>query len=385
VTTLRSRGVVEHTPSPSAATAATAAKPARDPWFDNVKMTLVTLVVVGHSWTLLPHNTTNDWAYDFLYAWHIPAFAIITGYLSRSFAWTPARLWALVRTVAVPYVIFEAALAWFRYQVGGVALDDLFADPHWPMWYLSALFFWRLMTPAFTAMSRPVALGLAVAISLLAGLKAGDTLDMARIFGLLPFFVLGLIVSEREWGWVRSRRAALLAVVGVAIVLVFTKVTDSWIATEWFYYRSRYDALEPNDLKAASIRAMLLVIGLIGAASCFALVPRTKSWFSALGAATLVVYLFHGFFVLTAQYEGFPDWADRHVVWSRVITTGCAVALAFLLAAPPVARVLKVAVDPIGWLEARRRALVGSSSPEGQAGETTGSPTRAAPSDIRAS
>src|SRR5690349_23237524 len=35
---------------------------ARDPWFDNIKMTLVTLVVVGHSWTLLPHNTANDWA-----------------------------------------------------------------------------------------------------------------------------------------------------------------------------------------------------------------------------------------------------------------------------------------------------------------------------------
>jgi fucose 4-O-acetylase-like acetyltransferase len=101
---------------------------------------------------------------------------------------------------------------------------------------------------------------------------------------------------------------------------------------------------------------MLLVIGLIGAASCFALVPRAKSWFSALGAATLVVYLFHGFFVLTAQYEGFPDWADRHVVWSRVITTCGAVALAFLLAAPPVARVLKTVVDPIGWLEARRKA-----------------------------
>ncbi|HET6165447.1 MAG TPA: acyltransferase family protein [Marmoricola sp.] len=358
MTTLRSRDVVERAPSPAATVAPTPTKPARDPWFDNVKMTLVTLVVVGHSWTLLPHNTTNHWSYTFLYAWHIPAFAIITGYLSRSFAWTPARMWALVRTVAVPYVIFEAALAWFRYQVGGVALDDLFADPHWPMWYLSALFFWRLITPVFTSLARPVALGLAVVISLLAGLRAGDTLDMARILGLLPFFVLGLILSEREWGWLRSRRAAVLALLGVATVLAFTRLTDSWIATEWYYYRSRYDVLEPNDLRAASIRALLLLVGLVGAASCFALVPRGKSWFSTLGAATLVVYLFHGFFVLSAQYEGFPDWADRHVVWSRVVTTGGAVVLALLLATPLVARVLQVAVDPIGWLGARRRALL---------------------------
>lgn len=330
---------------------------ARDPWFDNIKMTLVTLVVVGHSWTLLPHNTANDWAYDFLYAWHIPAFVTITGYLSRSFAWTPAKLMALVRTVAVPYVIFEAALAAFRYQVGGVQLDDLFADPHWPMWYLSALFFWRLMAPAFMRLSKPVALVLAVVISLLAGLKAGNILDVARILGLLPFFVLGLTLSDRQWGWIRVRRAVPLALLGIVAVLVFTRFTDSWINTEWYYYRSRYDVLDPNDLKAVAIRAVLLCIGLIGATSVFTLVPRGRSWFATLGAATLVVYLFHGFFVLSAQYEGFPDWADRHVVWSFVVTTISAILLALLLASPPVAKVLNVAVDPVGWLIRRREAL----------------------------
>ena len=43
---------------PSSRPAAPAAAPAkaRDPWFDNAKMALVVLVVVGHSWTLLPHE-----------------------------------------------------------------------------------------------------------------------------------------------------------------------------------------------------------------------------------------------------------------------------------------------------------------------------------------
>jgi len=330
---------------------------ARDPWFDNIKMTLVTLVVVGHSWTLLPHDTWNSWTYDFLYSWHIPAFVTITGYLSRSFAWTPPKLWALVRTVAVPYVIFEAALAWFRYQVGGIQLDQLFADPHWPMWYLSALFFWRLMAPAFLRLSKPTALVLALVLSLLAGLFAGNILDMARIFGLLPFFVLGLTLSDREWGWVRSRRAALVGLAGALLVGLLTWWLNHWLSSEWYYYRSRYDALETSDLKAVGIRAMLLCLGLLGAVSCFALVPRARTWFSRLGAATLVVYLFHGFFVLSAQYEGYPDWTDRHLVWSFVVTTVAAVTLAVVLAAPPVARTLNVVVDPIGWLERRRQAL----------------------------
>jgi fucose 4-O-acetylase-like acetyltransferase len=331
---------------------------ARDPWFDNIKMTLVTLVVVGHSWTLLPHNAVNHWTYDALYAWHVPAFVTITGYLSRSFAWTPARLWALVRTVAVPYLLFEAALAWFRYRVGGVTLDDLFADPHWPMWYLSALFFWRLMTPAFLQLPKPVALGVAIGISLTAGVWAGNILDLARIFGLLPFFVLGLLLTDREWGWLRPRSVEPYAVAGLCLVLAFAWFADGRIATEWYYYRSRYDLLATSDLEAAAIRAILLCVGLVGTASCFALVSRARSWFSTLGAATLVVYLFHGFFVLSAQYEGFPDWAARHGLLSFAVTTAAAVALALLLASPPVARVLEVAVDPIGWLDQRRRRLL---------------------------
>jgi fucose 4-O-acetylase-like acetyltransferase len=219
------------------------------------------------------------------------------------------------------------------------------------------------MAPAFLRLSKPTALLLAVAISLVAGLAAGDILDMARILGLLPFFVLGLVLSDREWTWVRSGPAALLALAGVVVVVVFTRWAGDWLPTEWYYYRSRYGALEPNDLKAVGIRAMLLCIGLIGTVACFAMVPRARSWFSTLGAATLVVYLFHGFFVLTAKYEGFPDWADRHIAWSYVVTTACAVGLAMLLAAPPVARTLNALVDPIGWLDRRRRHLVSPKDP----------------------
>lgn len=120
---------------------APASRPAsgRDPWLDNAKMALVTLVVVGHAWVLLPQTPLVAGLYDFLYAWHVPAFVFVTGYLSRGFTWQRRRLWQLVRTVAVPYVLFEAAIALFRVYVGGERLDDLFRDPHWPMWFLAAL------------------------------------------------------------------------------------------------------------------------------------------------------------------------------------------------------------------------------------------------------
>jgi fucose 4-O-acetylase-like acetyltransferase len=136
-------------------------------------------------------------------------------------------------------------------------------------------------------------------------------------------------------------------------VLVLALFTDSWISTEWYYYRSTYADMDAHGLHAVVLRAAVLSIGLLGAAAAFALVPRGRSWFSTLGAATIVVYLFHGFFVLLARYRGYPDWAGAHPVAGFAIATVSAIGLALLLAAPPVARRLNVAVDPLGALQRR--------------------------------
>ena len=90
----------------------------RDAWFDNAKMTLVTLVVVGHAWTLLPNEPVVDHLYDFLYLWHVPAFVMVTGYLSRRFTWSARDLRRLVTTVAVPYVVvIIVLLTWVQRRV----------------------------------------------------------------------------------------------------------------------------------------------------------------------------------------------------------------------------------------------------------------------------
>lgn len=330
----------------------------RDAWFDNAKMSLVTLVVVGHAWTLLPNEPLVNHLYDFLYLWHVPAFVFVTGYLSRSFDWTRARLWQLVRTVAVPYVIFECAIALFRIHVGGEEMVDLFLDPHWPLWYLSALFFWRLVAPCFRPLGAGVAVGVAIAISLGAGLWAGDALDSARIFGLLPFFVLGLKATPERLALLRRtpvRAGAVVVFVGVAAL---TWVTERWVETEWLYYRSRYDELGGSDLEAIAIRAGLLLVGTVAGFAFLALVPRVPGWFARLGAATLVVYLFHGFAVKGVSYTGFPSWAADHLAVGLAATTLGGVGLSFLLAWPPVAARLGVLVDPFGHAERHARHAV---------------------------
>jgi fucose 4-O-acetylase-like acetyltransferase len=322
----------------------------RDPWFDNAKMMLVTLVVVGHSWVLLPNNAVTDHFYDFLYAWHVPAFVFVTGYLSRGFVYSKVRLWQLFRTVAVPYVLFECALALFRVYVGGEDLKNLFQDPHWPMWYLAAMFFWRLLTPIFRSMWG--GLGVAVAISLVAGLYAGNTLDMARVLGLLPFFVMGLKATPERLELLRRTPSQVAAVLVLVGIWVATTWTNAWASTEWLYYRSRYDEMGyADDLNALLTRTLVLAIGTLGAWAFFALVPRVGGWFARMGAATLVVYLFHGFVVKGAGYAGWAGWADDHAILGFGITTTGAVLLSLALAWHPVSSRLTHFVDPLGYGE----------------------------------
>jgi fucose 4-O-acetylase-like acetyltransferase len=341
----------------------------RDPWFDNAKMTLVVLVVIGHSWTLLPlfgsdagsdtSKSVDNWLYHALYAWHIPAFVIVTGYLSKSFEYTRKRMMSLLTTVAVPYLVFEAVLVWFRHTFGGVDFKLIWANPHWPMWYLSALFFWRLSTPVFKRLPGKVVV--AVAISLVGGIYATNVFDNARILGLLPFFVLGLKMHEGHWNLLRARRARWYGAAVLLVILVAAKFTG--LSMEWFYWRSRYDQLDASSvLQAFVIRLCLLLVGLVGAFAFFAVVPRTRTWFSALGSATLIVYLFHGFVVLGAEFLGYKTWAAGHWPLSLVLTTVCAIALAVFLAWKPVSSRLNALVDPIGWVSRRRRGRVPRSA-----------------------
>ena len=162
-------------------------------------------------------------------------------------------------TVVVPYVVFEGLLAVFRTQVGGESLHHLWRDPHWPMWYLSALLVWRLLTPVFKRLPMPLAVLGAVALSLSAGWWAGSTLDLSRAFGLLPFFVVGLTV-RREHLAVLHRRPVQRAAVGTLLaIFVAARFTGVWASSDWLYYRDEYVSLGATGPGAMGTR--LLVLG----------------------------------------------------------------------------------------------------------------------------
>ncbi|GAB2983431.1 acyltransferase family protein [Nocardioides montaniterrae] len=329
----------------------------RDPWLDNAKMVLVTLVVVGHSWTMLPTTTLNHHLYAFLYAWHMPAFVLLSGYLSRSMRWTRARITNAVTTLLVPYVIFELALGTYRNEVGHDHLQRLVLNPHWPMWFLVALFCWRMMTPALLAVPPYVAIAVAVAASLLIGHASTEIFDVERVLGMLPFFVVGLVLTPARLYLLRTRAVQIGAAVAVVAVGVATWNLDSWAGTQWLYFDVPYADLGAHPWPIVVTRIATIVLGVVGALAFLSLVPRRRSMLTAMGAQSLVVYLFHGFVIKSVYYLGYPDWLDAHrPAWAWLATTSAAVLLALFLACAPVSRVLGWGADPVGKVRAARAA-----------------------------
>jgi fucose 4-O-acetylase-like acetyltransferase len=324
----------------------------RDAWLDNVKMTLVTVVVIGHALPLFRGNGLNSHIYDFIYYWHIPAFVLVTGYLSRSFTWSRRHLWALFCTIVVPYFIFETAMMWFRVEVGGEPwLDDMYLNPHWPMWYLAAVFLWRLATPILKR--HWVSIPLSVAASLVFPLYGSTILDLNRVVGLLPFFVVGLHLTPALLAKLKTAPARLFGLAGLVGLFVLADHTDEWLTTKWLWYSLEYDYFGVDLAEGAWIRVRLIAIALAATCAVLAVIPRRRSWFTDMGAATMVVYLFHGFFIRSAKYAGFPDWAADHGEWTLWVTIAGAVCVALFLAWPPVARRLTWFVDPIGSAQRR--------------------------------
>ncbi|MDN5745418.1 MAG: acyltransferase family protein [Nocardioidaceae bacterium] len=323
----------------------------RDPWLDNAKMALVTLVVVGHLWAMLPADSFGHDLYVFLYLWHMPAFIFVTGYLSRRFTWTPSKLWSLVCTLAVPYVIFEAALALFRTHVGGESLVDIYTDPHFPYWYLPAVLIWRLLTPIFRPLWGGVVV--AVAVSLVSGFMNDGTaqfLDLARILGFLPFFVLGLKTTPERLAMLRTRSAGWLGAAAFGLVAILALNLDRWTDLKFLYYKP-YDMVEGADTTMVLSRLLVIGVGMVAALAFLSLTPRIGGWFAAMGSATMIVYVFHGFAVKGLDYAGFGDWTQDHPWTGLLAATGLGLLIAGLLAARPIRRRLEPVVDPIGSAE----------------------------------
>ncbi len=334
----------------------------RIPLFENLRGLLILLVVMGHALELrIEHDPLARALYTGLYLFHIPAFAFLSGHLSRAEA-GPAALQAMARGLLAPLAVFQVLYVAFDVWVLGQAWDaDWLTRPYWMLWFLLSLASWRLVLPWLVRLPKP--LMWAVALSLGAGLVSwvGYPFSLSRTCVFLPCFVAGHL-TPRAWllppTESRPWRVVLAAGVFGTWGLYVAALARGHLpapSTQWLYGSSGYAALGTTELTGMATRLALFGCGMALTWALFTLGPRGERALTRFGKWSLAPFLLHGFFLRGAKATGL--FLPLHGPVGVALALVAGALLAGVLGHPRVVRATRFLWEP-RWRFQRTRGAV---------------------------
>ncbi|PVC92587.1 hypothetical protein DBP19_15095 [Streptomyces sp. CS090A] len=318
----------------------------RDHFFDNAKYLAIVLVAVGHAWEPLPSGRLVEAAYTLIYTFHMPVFILIAGYFSRGFELRPDRVWKLITSLLVPYLIFELLYTAFHRLTRDPELPLSLLEPYWLLWFLPALFFWRLSTPIWQAVRAPVLVSLAVAAVATVSPAADGALPLQRILQFMPFYVLGLRLGPEHFAALRRTWVRVVSVPAFALGLLLAYWLVPRTSTSWFFRKNSAQEMDTVGW-AGPMATLLLFVAAVVLGACFlAWVPRGRSWMTALGTCTLYGYLLHGFVIRGLRNGGFYEQPFFDTTLGTVTVTAGAAVMVTALCTPYVRSLLRPLLEP---------------------------------------
>lgn len=298
----------------------------RVPLWDTARFVCVTLVVIGHGIQRLTANSdTSLIVYLTIYAFHMPAFAIISGYFSKGGPPNAQMMRRVLTDILLPYLIMETVWTLVQFLVEGKQEFNP-TKPSWTLWFLLALGIFRVVLPYLALLRWPLLISVALAVGVSYYDNIDSTFSLARAIGILPFFVFGWRLRSFAPGgrgladrWleqppsrvVAARIAALLLF--AVTVLVMTVNIEAFRTADlryWFFYDRPYDALGETQWWAGLVRLALMAAAVVLSLALFVLVPRRRTPPNEWGKSTMYVYLLHSFVLYPLRESGMLSLTD---------------------------------------------------------------------------
>lgn len=268
-------------------------KKTRDYLFDNYKVFLIFLVVVGH----FVGPSIRDNNFLLLLKWvivsfHMPAFVFVSGYFSKR----KLPFFTVVQRLAVPYLAYEVIYyLWYLY-ITHKETQLALLKPKFTLWYLLALFLWRVITPYVKKI--PYHTVFAILAGLLIGYSnmENNYLTIPRALVFYPFYLAGTNF-EREtlnkWRTVKGKTIAIACITVITLFLIYVGLEKA-APMQVFYGRYNYVSMKQGMAEGLLWRVGLYLIGFLMTFGWMILMPEKKIFCSYIGTRTMAIYLFHG-------------------------------------------------------------------------------------------
>lgn len=264
----------------------------RDYLFDNLKAVMLFLVAAGH--ILDPFIIRQDSLYryimQYIYLFHMPVFAFITGYFSKN---TEKSRDTAVKKVLLPYLFWQglyilAALLFMKLGLADYNTDVFkpsFLLPSSPLYYLLCVFIWKVFIKDIDGLRHPLL------FSFIGGLAVSLVFDKAfhigwgACFSLLIFFVFGFKCKPEQIEKLRMLPKALSIFILAAAVIPSVALPYSFRNV-----RFTYEDVGLSGLTGIFYRALFYGIALLMILALINLCPRKQYFFSRIGRNAILVY-----------------------------------------------------------------------------------------------
>ena len=270
-----------------------AKKANRDPFFDNAKILLMLLVVLGH---VLQYGqgilctATNKWIYSF----HMPLFVFLSGYFTKVEN-RDKFIKGLLKLVET-YAVFTIVHVCISFLLGkGVSFLNMLLIPRWTLWYLLSLIWWRIVLyiiPLSIRNNHIMLVVISVILCLIMGwIPIGMAFSFHRTFSFFPFFMLGYVAAQTG----TINRIKLSPFFAIAIMLIIWCVYYMNILPlnlSLLMQKNGYNHYD-NPLLAFLFRFGWLFFASLMSVCFLSVVSRKEYKWTHFGQLTLFIYMYH--------------------------------------------------------------------------------------------
>ena len=271
---------------------------------DLLKGFAIILVVLGHSIQFLSHNNFENPLFKFIYAFHMPLFMFLSGYVCfRTTGEKYIDLKKRFKTLIIPFFVWWAIYNTYAFlsHKDIISFTTLLAQPDNGLWFLWVLFFLCISLQISFIITKKyegimMSLIFVVLLFIIFFIPYGKYLGIPLMSWHIVFFTFGYIFHKYETFFTPYRHFwGIISVFLFLITVPFWHFATSFTFLEGYHLSNLY-----KKILYLSYRHLVPFSGILSFYYIFSLFSFQKIWVKLilyLAPITLEIYAIHYYFL----------------------------------------------------------------------------------------